>query len=191
MSTPGQRKAGIASNTGGDLYDTPQEISLALIARENFSGPIWEPAAGAGMLATAFRDWGYVVIEGDITERPGRTKPLHLVEDFLAVRAEAASARGRSLITNPPFSLLTQFMAHAARFDLDKWALLIPLTALAGKARASTIYKRHPPTRVWVLADRIKFRRVGYEGKLSPLGTHAWAVWHRDVPKFTTMEWIT
>jgi hypothetical protein len=33
---------------------------------------------------------------------------------------------------------------------------------------------------VVVLAQRVRFRRYGYEGKLSPMATHCWAVWGGD-----------
>tara|TARA_R110000868_G_scaffold26534_1_gene102036 strand:+ start:44 stop:631 length:588 start_codon:yes stop_codon:yes gene_type:complete len=195
MSTPGQRKAGIASNTGGDLYETPPEAIKALLDREKFLGPIWEPAAGRGAIAQAFRNAGWLTVETDIVSHPLREHPLIWERDFLFSGEAPRHPSGyecRSLVTNPPFSLLTKFMHHAAMptLYLDKWALLIPLNALSGRARRAKIYDIHPPTRVLVFSERIKFRRDGYEGKVSPLGVHAWAIWHRDIPKTTTMEWI-
>jgi len=189
MSTPGQRKAGITRNTGGDLYDTPREATMALLCRENFSHTVWEPAAGRGTMAMALRDSGYRVIETDIADRRGPDDgPLSSTLDFLTW--DRNRPFGDSVVTNPPFSLLDEFMLAARQYSLDKWAFLIPLPALSGRNRARKIYSSHPPSRVLVFSSRIKFRREGYEGKLSPLGTHAWAVWHRDIPRFTTMEWI-
>lgn len=188
--TPGQAKAGVPapSPEGSDDYDTPAEATRALLRRESFPPLVWEPAAGVGLMAAVLRAEGHTVIESDREHIPTRTRPIDATADFLLMDAPLGGAR--CVITNPPFSKLTDFMRHCMRLDLDKWALLIPLPALSGWNRFVECYRVHPPQIVHVFSRRIPFRRRGYEGKLAPLGMHAWAVWDRWKPVSTGLGWI-
>lgn len=190
----GHAKAGIPAPTpdGSDFYETPAGAVNALLIREVFPRFVWEPAAGLGAISKVLRANGHSVFESDIVEHPGRDPrhPLH-VSDFLDSRAPVPAHCG-AIITNPPFSRLTEFMVRARDVGVRKVALLIPLTALSGAERFGSTYQHFPPCSVYVFARRLPFRRHGYEGKLSPVGMHAWAVWdfRFTVRGATRLDWI-
>ena len=71
------------------------------------------------------------------------------------------SRRVDNIITNPPFHSAQEFAERALRFAEDKVALLLRLAFLEGAHRARTIFRKSPPTRVWVFSERITFYMAG------------------------------
>lgn len=196
-----QAKAGITAPKaeGSDLYETPADAVIALLSREPFPSPVWEPAAGWGAISNALIQKGLNVIETDIVSHEGRKRPLFATADFLIAKHPPLfidrggnTIRPQAMITNPPFSKLTKFMVHAMAMPMRKWAFLIPLTALSGQDRWQSVYGIRAPGNVYVFSNRIPFRRRGYKGKIAPMGMHAWAVWDRafDDGTRTRLHWI-
>jgi hypothetical protein len=102
------------------LYCTPAHIVKALLKREFFPGSIWEPAAGRGDIVKVLQECGYErVLACDLNDWGFRPCTF---EDFL--RSELMSD---SLVTNPPFDLKAEFVAHAKRRVRNKIALLMPV----------------------------------------------------------------
>ncbi len=91
-----------------DLWSTPPCLTAALIESVLPSlpaGVVWEAAAGAGGLVDALRAAGREVIATDI-ERQRRDITQH---DYL-LDVPPPATRGAVMITNAPFSKLTEFM---------------------------------------------------------------------------------
>jgi hypothetical protein len=98
----------------GDDYATPSWVTEALCAAENFRGPVWEVAPGAGFMIRALQGAGHEVVTA--------------WSDFLAARddpRDAPPAFG-SIITNPPFGRADEFISRALELALAAAAL--PLT---------------------------------------------------------------
>lgn len=169
-------KAGQPPRHGHDMYSTPEEATIALLGVETWPRWIWEPADGLGAITSVLRMTGHEVFTSDFNFHPDRNNPLDSVSSFFDHKEPPGVVT--AMITNPPYSLLDDWLAHASAIGLRKWAILMPLTALAGVGRFSRVFMEHPPTRIHVFADRLKFRRHGFEGKLSPMGMHCWGVWH-------------
>jgi hypothetical protein len=91
-----------------DLWSTPPCLSAALmefVLPTLPAGVVWEAAAGAGVLVDALRAAGREVIASD-NERQRRDIARL---DYL-VDAPRPATRGAVMITNPPFSKLTDFI---------------------------------------------------------------------------------
>lgn len=164
------------------FYPTPPEGTRALLAVESFDGPIWECAAGAGDMARVLEAAGHEVVATDLVDR-GYCRPRI---DFLL----EPSLMAPNVVTNPPFTLAEQFVAHAIQLGAAKVALLVRLHFLEGLDRAR-FYAQHPPRRVWVFPwrlcitpDEVKDDRGG--------GTipYAWFVWERGFTGRPELGWL-
>jgi hypothetical protein len=91
-----------------DSYPTPPEAVEALLKVERLPHCVWEPAAGHGAIVQVLRGYGHTVFASDITSYGF---PLHYVGDFLD--RKAAPPDTNCLLTNPPFSIVNEFVAHA------------------------------------------------------------------------------
>ena len=95
---------------GAELYETPACATEALLRVERLDHWVWEPCAGRGAIATVLRDHGYAVVASDLIRYDGFD--LHFTADFLA--QTKAPTDCMSVVTNPPFRLINEFIAHAA-----------------------------------------------------------------------------
>jgi hypothetical protein len=94
-----------------DFWPTSPELQIALIRYVLPllpQGPVWENAAGDGVLANALIKAGREVILSDID--PQRRGIMRL--DFLK-DDPPPTTRGSILITNPPFNMIDEFRARA------------------------------------------------------------------------------
>lgn len=154
-----------------DFYPTPPEMTLALLAVETFTGPIWEPACGDGALSKELEATGHTVVSSDLVDR-GYGEPRR---DFLM---EGMPAGCRNIITNPPFKLGEQFWRHGCPLVPNgKLAFVARLTWLEGLERA-VMFRRWPLSRVWVAPWRPRFQRGRLATKADSGGmlAHAWYV---------------
>ncbi|CAK0778496.1 hypothetical protein CCP2SC5_820005 [Azospirillaceae bacterium] len=94
-----------------DAYYTPDWCTEALLSRVKFRGAIWEPAAGLGRMSAVLRAGGYDVIESDIDPRVAN------VVNFLDCRAMMGGSI--SIVTNPPYHIGENFVAHALSLALS------------------------------------------------------------------------
>ena len=98
-----------AAARGLELYETRPVAVEKLLNVENLPHLVWEPAAGRGAIVNILRLRGHTVVASDIVERDGLK--LDFVADFL--KTTKAPAGCDTVLTNPPFSLAGQFVAHA------------------------------------------------------------------------------
>ena len=166
---------------GPDFYPTPKWATYALIDNERFQGDIWECACGDGAMSGVLAETGSEVDSSDLYDR-GFGEIGH---DFLNTQR-----RRQNIITNPPFNSAEGFVATAIRQAQSKFALLLRLAFLEGANRAHTIFRAHPPSRVWVFSERITFYPKG--AKIAGSGTtaYAWLVWDRNHVGSTELAWF-
>lgn len=158
----------------GDLYETPYSMTWQLLEVERFSHyePILEPACGNGAISSQLEAKGFQVHAFDIAEGA----------DFLAMDYEYQP--WPQIITNPPYSLATEFVLQAKRCCSNKFAFLLPLDYLHGSDRYQRIFQdeEFPLAKVWVFVRRPDLRApIRKDGKY-PTGvlTFAWFVWDRS-----------
>ncbi len=159
-----------------DFIVTPRWAVDALLEREVFPGPVWEPACGDGAISEVLEAAGYQVFsKGGL--------------DFL----QTTGVRGaQSIVTNPPFSLATEFAVHAVEtLGARKVAMFGRIGFLEGQRRGAW-FERFPPSRTWVFSARVDMWAGGADLSGPPQVANvafAWFVWERHHPPSPT-AWI-
>lgn len=167
-----------------DFYSTPGEATYDLLAREQFSRYVWEPACGTGAISTVLEDADYNVVSTDLLYRGygegGR--------DFLAEPELLAP----SIITNPPFKLANEFAIHGMELGAKKMALFLRLAFLEGSKRHQILWSKYPPVRVWVFSRRLTLWRGDDPNPQSKGGAipFCWIIWERGFKGTPTLGWI-
>lgn len=155
-----------------DDYPTDDRWTRILLDNVALRGEVWEPAAGEGRMAKVLAE-RYQVRATDLYGDP----PV----DFLD-----CSDMADTIVTNPPYRLLDDFIVHGLAQSREMLCLLMGWHFLAGGAgRVSDIWRPNPPDRILVVPQRM---HVG--GKPSQFN-HAWVVWdHRRPARAPSLEWF-
>jgi hypothetical protein len=158
---------------GVDLYETPAVAVEALLRVEQIPHCIWEPAAGKGAIVRVLRNRGHAVIASDIHDYGG----LHFVGDFLT--QERMPAGCGAIVTNPPFRIAEQFVAHA--LELAPLVVLLLRLAFLESERRCNILENRGLARVHVFRKRLPMmNRDGWQGPKANSGmAFCWMAWER------------
>ncbi|MFT8656827.1 MAG: NAD(P)-dependent oxidoreductase [Acetobacter papayae] len=170
-----------ADLNGPDFYPTPAWATHALIENEQFDGEIWEPACGNGAMSQVLQTTGCPVKSSDLYERGYGEAGV----DFLDTDYSATN-----IVTNPPFHSAEGFIFRGLDLANKKFALLLRLAFLEGGKRATTIFQKIPPTRVWVFSERITFYPAGMKATSSGTTAYAWFVWDKENMGQTELKWF-
>lgn len=145
MYAAGKQRSGTRDSK--DRYETPKEITLALLDHEEFSDDVLEPACGTGRIVRALDSRGHSVTSFDLCEDG---------INFLDYKDQHAN-----VVTNPPFmnDLHMKFVEHAYQnVATEKVSMLVPLTFLTTEKRYK-FFQRVMPSRVLIIPNRIRFYR--------------------------------
>lgn len=166
-----QSKAHPISERGHDLYETPEVATLALLKRESLPHRIWEPACGRGAIVRVLRDAGHIVHGTDLIDYGHGVGGV----DFLKER-EAPTGID-CIVTNPPFKIATEFVAHGLTL-VPKVIVLCRLAFIEGAKRVPIMGKC---ARVHAFINRLPMmHRDGWDGPKSSSATaFAWFVFER------------
>jgi hypothetical protein len=172
---------------GNDCYETPSVAIEALLRVESLPHKIWEPAAGRGAIVRVLRDRGHAVIASDI-ESYGF--PLHFTGNFL--EAVDLPTGVEAIVTNPPFRLAEEFVAHA--LELTPMVVMLLRLAFMESERRCHILEDRGLARVHVFRRRLPMmHRDGWEGRKANSGmAFAWFVWdcvHRGPTIIDRISW--
>lgn len=163
------------SDRKDDLYETPAVAVESLLRVEQLPHRLWEPAAGRGAIVKILRAAGHEVLASDLVDYG---IPTHFHgRDFLM---EPLPAGCEAIVTNPPFKLAEEFVAHA--LDLCPRVVMLLRLAFIESERRSEILERRGLARVHVFGKRLPMmHRDGWEGRKANSGmAFAWFVWDRD-----------
>lgn len=166
-----------------DFYPTPAYGIEALLCVEKFEGTIWEPACGDGAISRVLETHGHTVYSSDLIDRGyGDTN-----RDFLLDFHTTAD----NIITNPPFKLAEEFVAHALARTSRKVALLCRLAWLEGAGRRK-MFISTPIARVWVFSSRLQIGRGGTDFGKGGGGmiAFAWFVFDHAHEGPPTLGWL-
>lgn len=168
----------------GDFYPTPVEAIQALIDTQYIPyQPIWEPACGNGVISEVLISNGWDdVFSTDLYDR-GYGEPN---VDFLRT---TYLRPGSTIITNPPFSLASEFLVHAKKLGASHIFLLAKLAFLEGVDR-SKLLEETKLSRVLVFRRRLTMTRNGEKMKNGGMIAFAWFCWLPDHPILPTIQWI-
>jgi hypothetical protein len=163
------------SERGLDLYETPTAAVEALLAVETLPHVIWEPAAGRGAIARVLQAHGHDVVASDIIDYGFA---LRFVGNFLTTTTAPDGCT--AILTNPPYQLAGQFVAHA--LALVPTVVMLLRLAFYESERRTKILERSGLARVHVFRKRLPMmHRAGWTGRrASSAIAFAWFVWQRD-----------
>jgi hypothetical protein len=136
---------------------------------------IWEPACGPGAIVKVLRETKRTVIASDLVDYGC---PLsYSKHDFLM--EQKAPFNCQCIVTNPPFKLANQFVAHALAL-VPKVVMLLRLAFMESETRTPILDNGHL-ARVYVFRKRLPMmHRAGWEGRKANSGmAFAWFVWER------------
>ncbi len=155
-----------------DLYPTPPAFTEVLF--QNWQpdvSHIWEPACGEGHMVQVIQQRGYTCTGTDVSTG----------DDFLMFDHMI----GQAIITNPPFSLTTEFAIHALSLS-NKVALLLGVHFLGGSKRATNLWIQHPPAMVVIIPQRMQVQTT--TGTDNSQFNHMWVVWD-DAIERQSIRW--
>lgn len=112
-----------------EAYWTPKPIVRALLDRERFPDPIWEPAVGSGHIANELILRGHKVIASDLVDYGFPETKIGDFHDF------APSFEFSSIVTNPPYQSCWRWVERCFSFQPEKIALLLPTGGLGDVVR--------------------------------------------------------
>jgi hypothetical protein len=159
---------------GVDLYQSPPEAVRALLKVGRLPHGIWEPAAGPGAIVRVLRDAGHMVVGSDIIDYGG----LHFVRDFLGETGVPTGVE--AIVTNPPFMIAEQFVAHA--LELCPLVIMLLRLAFLESERRCHILEGRGLARVHVFRKRLPMmHRADWHGRKANSGmAFAWFIWDRN-----------
>lgn len=172
---------------GVDCYETPACAVEALLRDERLPHCLWEPAAGRGAIASVLRKHGHAVVASDIIDYGFE---LHFAGDFLTQSKMALGTE--AIVTNPPYQLAEQFVAHA--LELAPLVIMLLRLAFFESERRRSILEGRGLKRIHVFRRRLPMmHRDGWTGaKASSAIPFAWFVWsrqHRGPTEIRRISW--
>ena len=189
-----RHRAGTERNAqaAGDLniYETPPEAVLALMAAEPLPEMLYEPACGAGNIVKILRDQRRHVLASDIEDRGCSDS---FVADFMQL--DKLMGRADAIVTNPPFNLLSKGWIERCLELCDDVYLLARIQLLEGVSRTEVIEKRGL-RRVYVFRERLPmmhkagFLEAGGKASTSTMA-FAWFCWRRGWTGQTSVKRIS
>jgi hypothetical protein len=162
---------------GHDLYETPAVSVEALLRVLTLPpGAIWEPACGRGAIANVLRAHGHQVVCSDLVDYG--TDPIATYGvDFLETSELPPGVS--TILTNPPYKLANEFVAHA--LELCPNVVMLLRLAFMESERRSPILDDAGLKRVLAFRKRLPMmHRDGWQGRKANSGmAFAWFVWKR------------
>lgn len=170
-----------------DYYATPPKAVEELLKREQFNHYVWECAVGGGHIADVLKQNGYNVKCSDIIDRGYNNTE---VADFLHTERDKNDF-ARDIITNPPYSMATEFVKHALDISMDstKVAMFLKIQFLETKKRYE-LFKEYPPKKIYVFVNRVNCGKNGVFGKESSAVCYCWFVWEKGYKGKPIVDWI-
>jgi hypothetical protein len=166
---------------GPDHWSTPDCLATALITHILPSlprAPIWEPASGDGALVRAIQATGHRVFANDIVDG----------QDFLSTSPPPPHCQ--SLITNPPFNRLDEFLRRAVELvespdnNLTAAVLLLRWDALTARGRALILQRAR---QIHVCTWRPRWIA---DSTTSPRWSFCWVTWRRGSSGPPTLHFV-
>jgi hypothetical protein len=159
---------------GEDLYETPAVAVHALMRVERLPKRIWEPACGRGAIVNVLRASGHIVVASDLVDY-GVPITSYWRHDFL-MEHKAPDDTG-AIVTNPPFKLAEEFVAHA--LELCPRVIMLLRLAFLESDRRTHILEGRGLARVHVFRKRLPMmHRHEWSGPKASSGmAFAWFVW--------------
>ena len=170
-----------------DYYATHPDSTKALLGAEDIIYPALEPACGEGHISKLLNG---EVTNTDLVQRGYADYTVDFLDNYFS------DGQFRTVITNPPFNLFTEFAHEALRVSSGKVIMFGKLQALEGNKRA-TYLQTTPLKYVYVFKSRQQPLRNG--SSIDPLTNKKWAsstmafawfVWEKGYKGSPQIKWL-
>lgn len=159
---------------------------------------IWECAAGNGNLSNWLKQNSYNVVASDLKYRGCTDGSIVDGLDFLTTypynKFKGAAAHPFVIITNPPYSLATEFIEHALDIlpEGGLYIALMNITYLAGQKRYQRVYSKGSLREIYVFSKRIECWKNGEQpkDKCGSIANYAWYVFQKGYNGQPTLYWL-
>lgn len=176
-----------------DFYPTPPLPTYILCKYGNVPDSVLEPCAGRGNISIELQRNGKRVVSRDLH---AYENSLVEIETGIGV-LESAKADTEALITNPPYEKnLPALIAEHGINNYTYTALFVRLTYLEGMKRLK-LFRKHPPSKVIVFSDRIKFGEYNHEPiekdeQIGGMICYCWVIFDSRVKSSDTLlTWVS
>ena len=156
---------------GPEFYPTPEWGTRALLKYQKFQGSILEPCCGDGSMSEVLEAAGYQVVSSDIIDRGYGEQ-----RDFFEITGHVDN-----IVTNPPFNIAENILAHALEIADRKVCLLLRTAFLESRSRFERFYRANKPAAVLVFSERLSMYPKGAEATAGGTTSYAWFVWDKRV----------
>lgn len=164
-----------------DFYETPYSLTRKFLDVEYFNknATVCEPACGKGAITRVLKEYWD---ENLVTAYDQEVNFLWETGTY------------DYIVTNPPFSIASEFIQKAKQVAKGKFALLLPLSYLHGKQRYDEIYsdreyglkKVYVFTRYPMLGESLR-----EDGKYKTgMMVYAWFVWESGHSGLPMIDWL-
>lgn len=179
-----------------DWYVEGERVTEQLLSVERFDGPVHDPCCGGGNIVRTLLRHGCEATGSDVVDRAGSPPWFFGVHDFLT----EPNGRFYNYVMNPPYfggKGTEAFIRAALPLVLGKLCVFVDRRFLTGRRRAQTLYRDHPPTRVWEISPRPSCPPGAWlaAGNKAGGGTadYCWLVWDKTAPPNagTALGWLS
>lgn len=167
-----------------DFYPTPPEVTHSLLSKLALPRDtiLYDPASGAGNMVQVFKERGYPYKGSDLYEYSYVDSNVTYGVDFLTVQSVPEKT---FIITNPPFILAAEFIAHAIELKVP-FAYLLK-SQYWNAARRVSLFQNFKPRGVYPLSWRPDFNfREKKDG--SPIMDVLITVWGAEPAQITEFD---
>lgn len=157
---------------------------------------IWECAAGTGNLSNWLKEHGFNVVASDLKFRgaQGIIEGLDFLQTVPCDKFKGAAAHPMVILTNPPYSLATEFIEHALEIlpEGGLYIALMNITYLAGQKRYQRVYSKGSLREIYVFSKRIECWKNGElpKDKCGSIANYAWYVFQKGYKGQPTLYWL-
>lgn len=150
---------------------------------------VWECSCGEGHLSKRLEEFGHNVYSSDLIDRGYGD-----VKDFL--KADTMPDGFDCILTNPPYSLATDFVIHGLGLlpEGGHLALFLKTTFLEGKKRYDSIFSKNPPKYIFQYSKRVLCaKNADFDGMKAGGGSavsYAFFIWEKGFKGDTIVRWI-
>jgi hypothetical protein len=171
-----QSRRATHAERGFDCYETPAVAVEALLRVERLPHRIWEPSAGRGAIVNVLRAHGHEVVASDLVDYGVAGQEFG--RDFLLEREAPEGIE--CIVTNPPFRLANDFVAHA--LELCPTVIMLLRLAFLESERRCSILENCGLARVHVFRKRLPMmHRDNWSGRKGNSGMgFGWYSWDRN-----------
>ena len=168
-----------------DFYST-DPIAITLLHKYGLlsgGGSYWENACGDGALSKELLRLGYDVTSSDKYDRGYGDTGI----DFF----DCTNQFNGSIITNPPYSFINDWIVHSLELARDKVYIFGRIQTIETIGRYNRIFKNNPPVYICPFVKRVKCYPNGDVTDKGSAVCYAWFIWDNKVDnEDTKVLWL-